>query len=205
MTPDLETDKETTMDANNTKMIDALAAAVLGSVSNEMLLNEAAGRGLTILTDAALLEECIQLGINTPQPTPVILRPTVVSENLTPETVKSYLAGLDAGDLAAALSDVLGSTLAEALGDSQLWSMVDDKKWTAHRYVESLNASDLGELLKYVDGERLVEALGGDEDVWEMIDDKDRVAGDWLESNACDFMDRLDTDSLFDELRNRCR
>ena len=193
------------MSNTNTNMIDALAAAVLGSVSNEMLLNEAAGRGLTILTDDTLLAECIRRGINTPQPTPVILRPTVVSENLTPETVKSYLAGLDAGDLAAALSDVLGSTLAEALGDSQLWSMVDDKKWTAHRYVESLNASDLGELLKYVDGERLVEALGGDEDVWEMIDDKDRVAGDWLESNACDFMDRLDTDSLFDELRNRCR
>ena len=196
------------MSNTNTNMIDALAAAVLGSVSNEMLLNECAGRGLaevTALTDATLLAECIRRGINTPQPTPVILRPTVISESLTPETVKSYLAGLDAGELATAMSDVLGSTLTEALGDAQLWEMIDDKKYTARHYVESLYATDLGELIKYVDGERLVEALGGDEDVWEMIDDKDRIAGDYLEANTSDFMDRLDTDDLFEELRNRCR
>ena len=196
------------MSNTNTNMIDALAAAVLGSVSNEMLLNEAAGRGLAevrALTDDVLLHECVRRGINTPQPTPVILRPTVVSENLTPETVQSYLVGLSAGELTTAPSALTGSQLAEVLGDEQLWNMIDDKRYTARNYVESLYTDDLTEVLKYVDGARMSEVLGGDEGLWEMVDDKDRIAGDYLEANACDFIDRLDTDSLFDELRNRCR
>ena len=139
------------MSDTNTNMIDALAAAVLGSVSDEMLLNEVAGRGLakaSALTDVNLLAECIRRGINTPQ-------------QLDVHTVRTYLSCLDADNLTTALADVNGA--------------------------------------------KLVEALGGDEGLWEMIDDKDSVAGDWLESNASDFMDRLDTDDLFEELRNRCR
>jgi hypothetical protein len=76
---------------------------------------------------------------------------------------------------------------------------------TVRTYLSCLDADNLTTTLADVDGAKLVEALGGDEGLWEMIDDKDRVAGDWLESNASDFMDRLDTDDLFEELRNRCR
>ena len=178
----------------NDKTMEAIVAAVLGSVSNEMLLNEAAGRGLaeaSALTNEALLKELDKRGLKK-------------SAELTPETVKSYLAGLDSGELATAMSDVLGSTLTEALGDAQLWEMIDDKKYTARHYVESLYTDDLTEVLKHVDGAKLAEAMGGDKDLWELVDDKDRIAGDYLEANACDFIERLDTQDLLDELGNRC-
>ena len=137
--------------SNTTNMIEALAAAVLGSVSNEMLLNEAAGRGLaeaSALTNEALLKELDKRGLKK-------------SAELTTAHVMEYLARLDAYELNRALTDV--------------------------------------------DGARLAEALGEDEGLWEMIDDKDRIVGDWLEANASDFVDRLDTQDLLEELGNRCR
>lgn len=170
------------MSNTNTTMIDALAAAVLGSASDEMLLNECAGRGLAAVS--ALSTEAL-LGELNKRREGVHLPPF-----LNAQRVGSWLKSAKREDLAVALSELPLEVLSTLTGTEP----EDLTPLTAIHVGEWLNTvgnASIRDAMAHISSGRLSQALG-DEKLWAMVQDQDRVIRDYFDGDDEKLWDMLD-------------